>query len=93
MRTSRYFYDLKLDGELHYKQKRNKMGQRFLIFTDFLVGKYFDKEMMRLFNVDKLENISNCLAALIQPKCLLAEFKNIQKDINLLRKEMSKLPT
>jgi hypothetical protein len=78
LRTSRYFYDLKLDSELHYKSKRNKTRQRFLVYTDFLVEKYFDKDIMKLFGFTKFETISNNLAALIQPKCLQNELINLK---------------
>lgn len=90
LRTSRYFYDLKLDSELHYKQKRNKSKQRFLMYSDFLVEKYFDKDIMRLFGFTRFETISNNLAALIQPKCLQNELNNLKLDIALLKKEKEK---
>lgn len=92
LRTGRYFYDLKLDGELHYKAKRNKAKQRFLTYTDFLVEKYFDKEIMKLFGFTKFETISNHLAALIQPKCLQNEMSSIKGDIDLLRTQKTKEP-
>ena len=35
------------------------------MYTDFLVDKYFDKDIMKLFGFSKCESISNNLAALI----------------------------
>ena len=64
LRTSRYFFDLKLDEESHYKSKRNKTRSRFLVYTDYIVEKDFDKEITKLFGT-KIESISNHLAALI----------------------------
>lgn len=58
-----------------------------MVYTDFLVEKYFDKEIIHLFGFNGFESISNKLAALIQPKCLLNEIESVKNDIELLRKE------
>lgn len=90
LRTQRYFYDQQLDNEVKYKQKRNKRSQSFVALTDYLVDKYFDKEIIKLFGFQSCESISNKLAALIQPKCLLNELEHVMSDITLLRKEKAK---
>ena len=70
-----------------YKNKRNKKGQSFMVYTDFIVEKYFDRDIMRLFGFNKFELVSNKLAALIQPKCLINEIEKVKLDINRLRLE------
>lgn len=92
LRVSRYFYDLWLDRETHYKGKRYKHRSRFLLYTDYLVDKHIDKEILKLFGFSDTERhkISNFLAALIQPKCLLNELTTLSQDIGLLRREQTK---
>jgi hypothetical protein len=68
-----------------YKNKRNKKTQSFMVYTDFIVDKYFDKDLMRLFGFQKFELVSNKLAALIQPKCLINEIEKVKVDIARLR--------
>jgi hypothetical protein len=87
LRTCRYFYDLKLNELSHYKAKRNRTRSKFLVYTDFYVDKDFDKDILRLFGFTKFESVSEHLAALIQPKCLLTELETIKADIELLQSE------
>lgn len=56
-----------------------------MVYTDFIVDKYFDKDLMRLFGFQKFELVSNKLAALIQPKCLINEIEKVKVDIARLR--------
>lgn len=85
LRMARNFYDQKLEHEVMYKNKRNKANPSFLVYTDFLVEKCFDKELLKLLNLQTFEEVSNKLAALIQPKRLINEIENARKDINILR--------
>lgn len=83
LRACRYFYDLKLDEETRFKRHRSKTRSQFLVYTDNFVDKTFDTSVIKLFGFTKPE-ISNFLAALIQPKCLLKEFTNLKEEMRLL---------
>jgi len=62
-----------------------------LNYTDYLVDKYFSKDLMKLYGFTKLEPISNMLAALVQPKSLKTEIGKIKTDILLYRAERDKI--
>ena len=84
LRTVRNFFDKKLDRMVQYKAKRNKNSLCFYEYTDYMVKESFEKEMMKLFGFTSYESISNCLAALIQPKSLKSKIEQIMTDIELL---------
>lgn len=48
---ARNFYDQKLEHEVMYKNKRKQPNHTFLVYTDFLVEKCFDKDLLKLFNL------------------------------------------
>jgi len=66
----------------------------FLLYTDYLVEKEFDSDFLKLFGFNErgMNSISNHLAAIIQPKCLLNELEHLKQDITVFRKEQFKIP-
>ena len=87
MRAARFFYDTKLKQKVNYNSRKNKGKHRFLTFTDYFVREHFDKDMLKLFGITKLDSLSNKLAAVIMPSCLKREIESIQKDIKIFRNE------
>ena len=50
LRACRYFYDkLPEVGNMKYKRKRNKKNLRFLKYTDYIVEKFFNKNILKMF--------------------------------------------
>lgn len=76
-----------LDNYSHYKGKRNKNKMRFMTYTDYIVNKTFNKDLMKLYGFTKFDSISNKLAALVRPKCLYFEIDHVMADIILFRNE------